>query len=381
SGLGGYNCSNCGRSVAFKACQSNANGNRGRLVATCHLTNAQGEQCKFIRFAPGGSKSPSASPPSMSTPAFPPTPLALPTGPVPSRCPIQGCGQTRIAEDCPRRICRKHCVDQDGRPHPRFASHLTPIYTESLTREYELQQTNARLDAERIASAKQAAQKVTVYAWKPDADEPEIRSIQQGFTWPYFKLSPAMLAFVDLGRTGELGALQMYDDVDLEAWLTVDVGHVVVVHEGQREIHHPHLRTGLRQERAFVREAHKAAASSQKRKAMSPPDSFSPPVKRERSSDSTKTWPRDYYTSDIAACFRDSKTSVRGPHKRTAAVVFNDHFPHLTYRHSTFYENKAIWRDAPQNLKDRFRVIGKNKRGLWSVFTCAVREAEKAQAT
>ncbi|KAF8797811.1 hypothetical protein BYT27DRAFT_7124718 [Phlegmacium glaucopus] len=510
SGLGGYNCSNCGRFVAFKACQSNTNGNRGRLVATCHLTNAQGEQCKFIRFASGGSKSPSMSPPSMSTLTFPPTPLALLTGPVPSRCLIQGCGQTRIAEDCPRRICRKHCVEQggcmlkkhkvanstapalppaisftlpaelrglqgisyhnndtpsepldgrplDGRPHPRFASHLTPIYTESLTREYELQQTNARLDAERIASAKQAAQKVTVYAWKLGADEPEIRSIQQGFTWPYFKLSPTMLALVDLECAGELGALQMYDDVDLEAWLTVDVGHVVVVHEGQqvflrdcsvkncpgfdkhlKEIHHPHLRTGLRQERAFVREAHKAATSSKKRKAMSPPDSFSPPVKRERpsstppydhptplslstpsstptpslhtlsppvalvslsapatgssinepielgdfeDSNSTKAWPRDYYTSDVAACFRDSKTSVRGPHKRTAAVIFNDHFPHLTYHRSTFYENKAIWRDAPQNLKSRFHIIGKNKRGLWSVFTRAVKEAEKAQAT
>jgi hypothetical protein len=68
----------------------------------------------------------------------------------------------------------------DARPNPRFASHLTPIYTEALAREYELEQTNARLDAERIASAKQAAQKITIYAWKPDADAPEIRSIQQG---------------------------------------------------------------------------------------------------------------------------------------------------------------------------------------------------------
>ena len=147
----------------------------------------------------------------------------------------------------------------DARPNPRFASHLTPIYTEALAREYELEQTNARLDAEWIASTKQAAQKITIYAWKPDADEPEIRSIQQGFTWPYFKLSPAILSLVDLERAGELGALQMYDDVNLEAWIAVDVGHIMVVYEGQRvflrdrsakncpgfdkhlkEIHHPH---------------------------------------------------------------------------------------------------------------------------------------------
>src|SRR6266446_380183 len=48
------------------------------LLFQCHLTNAQGEQCKFIHFAPGSSKSPSASPPSMSTPALPPIPLTLP---------------------------------------------------------------------------------------------------------------------------------------------------------------------------------------------------------------------------------------------------------------------------------------------------------------
>ncbi|KIJ95916.1 hypothetical protein K443DRAFT_313428 [Laccaria amethystina LaAM-08-1] len=36
SGLHSYNCSNCGRFVEFKACLSNANGNWGRLVATCH---------------------------------------------------------------------------------------------------------------------------------------------------------------------------------------------------------------------------------------------------------------------------------------------------------------------------------------------------------
>ena len=98
-------------------------------------------------------------------------------------------------------------------------------------------------------------------------------------------------------------------------------------------------------------------------------------------SPSTKAWPHDYYTLEVTACFQDSKISVRGAHKHTAAVVFNDHFPHLTYHHSTFYKNKAIWHSAPQNLKDRFRVIGNNKRGLWSAFTHAVKEAKKAKAT
>ena len=35
-----------------------------------------------------------------------------PTGVV--RCPIQGCGQTRISNDCQRRYCRKHCTANGG---------------------------------------------------------------------------------------------------------------------------------------------------------------------------------------------------------------------------------------------------------------------------
>ena len=108
---------------------------------------------------------------------------------------------------------------------------------------------------------------MTVYAWKADADKPKIQSIQQGFTWPYFKLSPTILALVDLDHAGEFSALQIYNDADLETWLMINIGHVVTVHEGQhvflrdcsvkncvgfdkyiKEICHPHLLTGLCQE-------------------------------------------------------------------------------------------------------------------------------------
>ena len=97
--------------------------------------------------------------------------------------------------------------------------------------------------------------------------------------------------------------------------------------------------------------------------------------------ESLKAWPWDYCTVDITNCFRDNKTLVHGPHKCTAAVIFKDHFPHLTYHHSTFYDNKAIWRNTPQFLRDCYCVIGRNQRGLWSAFTCTVKEAENAQAT
>ncbi|KAF8802795.1 hypothetical protein BYT27DRAFT_7215152 [Phlegmacium glaucopus] len=505
-GLAGCNCTNCGRFVKFKACQSNANGNRGRLIATCHLVNEQGEPCQFFRWAPGSSKSPSTSPsiPSTST-LLPPiahvTPVStLPppiahvasiAGPTPLRCPIQGCGQTRIADDCLRRVCRKHCVGQggcaskkhkaaaslslshplppsnatttppplpspdpapsqpqpatmvvhtsntssqplDARPDPRFASHLLPIYVESLAREQTLELSKSKLDAERITSAKQAAQK-------------------KGFTWPFVKLSLAILSLIGLQQSAELGALQIYDETD-EYWLTIDVDHIIEVREGQhvflrdrsvinchgfdelfKQVSHPHLRNNLPQERAYVRNAWKAlnlgsSSSSQKRKATSPPPHhhFPSSVKRERSlstplqdvfpsslslsSTSTpsptpistassntpmtctsggsvddpielsdgdeKKWPRDYFVCDVAPCFRDARTYVRGRHPCTAAVIFHEHFPSLDFHSSTFSDNKAIWRKAPQRLKNRYLVIGRKKAGCWSKFTAELKRSE-----
>lgn len=208
NGLVGYNCSTCGQFAKFRYCRSNTNGNRGRLMATCHFTNEHGESCNFFRWAPGSTKSPSASPSTLSASTLPPiapsttalshVPTIISSGSTPTRCSVQGCGQTRIADECLRRICRKHCIEQggctakthrtaqgpplmlppirsdatpttasmlssdtvdstplqpraapaavlsapqplDARPDPRFASHLLPIYVESLAREQSLE--------------------------------------------------------------------------------------------------------------------------------------------------------------------------------------------------------------------------------------------------
>lgn len=122
----------CGRFVAFKPCLSDVNGNKGRLVAVCNGPNAQGESCRTIRWKKS-STSPSSSPPLNSPPPVIPAPLpqALePAGSLPPamggsvfattappgtpQCPTRGCGQTRIAPDCQRRLCRKHCVSNGG---------------------------------------------------------------------------------------------------------------------------------------------------------------------------------------------------------------------------------------------------------------------------
>jgi len=83
----------------------------------CHGPNALGEDCNTIRWQKGSSKS--LRIPSLST-----TPLYL-DGPktatafVPAtqsqatmdqgKCPVNGCGQSRITPDCRRELCRKRC--------------------------------------------------------------------------------------------------------------------------------------------------------------------------------------------------------------------------------------------------------------------------------
>jgi hypothetical protein len=43
NGLAGCNCTNCGRFTVFKVIQSNANGNRGRLMATVRVYDHSSE--------------------------------------------------------------------------------------------------------------------------------------------------------------------------------------------------------------------------------------------------------------------------------------------------------------------------------------------------
>ncbi|KAF8810913.1 hypothetical protein BYT27DRAFT_7221760 [Phlegmacium glaucopus] len=417
NGLAGCNCTNCRHFIKFKACQSNANGNRGCLIAM------QGEPCQFFCWAPGSSKSPSVSPSIPSTPTLPlpVAPVAPVAGPTPSWCLVQGCGQTRIADDCLRCVYHKHCIEQadpapsqpqpatmvvhtsntsshplDAHPDAHFASHLLPIYVESLAREQTLELSKSKLDAEQITSAKQAAQKITVHAWRPHITEPESRQIQKGFTWLFFKLSLAILSLLGLQQSAELGALQMYDETD-EYWLTIDIDHIMEVCEDHsvmncegfdklfKQVSHPHLCNNLPLERAYVRNTWKAL----NRKATSPPPlhHFPSSVKCaaddpiELSNGDEKKWPRDCYVCDVAPCFCDARTYVRGHHACNASVIFHEHFPSLKFHSSTFSDNKALWRKAPQRLKNQYLVIGRKKAGCWSKFTAELKGSKKTQAS
>ena len=82
-----------------------------------------GEDCNTIRWQKGSSKSLSISPPSTTASL----PIGAPTTATPfvtttqsqgtvthGKCPVQGCGQSRIAPDCGRQLCRRHCREAGG---------------------------------------------------------------------------------------------------------------------------------------------------------------------------------------------------------------------------------------------------------------------------
>ena len=94
-----------------------------------------------------------------------------------------------------------------------------------------------------------------------------------------------------------------------------------------------------------------------------------------------KRWPKDYHVCDVAPCFRDAKTSIHGPRTRTAATIFCEHFPHLPFHSSTFSDNKAIWRKAPQVLRSHYLCAGRRQAGIWSKFAADVKALEKVQVS
>jgi len=123
-GFGGLKCTSCSTFTPYVPVNSNKNGNKGDLFAVCRRKNSNGEQCSFFRRL---SKSPSVSPALPSEPTFV-SPVTQ--GTQASQCPVAGCGQSRIANDCQRRICRKHCVEKGG---CSYKKHKAEVHTTTST--------------------------------------------------------------------------------------------------------------------------------------------------------------------------------------------------------------------------------------------------------
>ena len=197
-----------------------------------------------VRWQKGSTKSPSHSPPH----AMQPIPIIQsPAGAAATStqqgCLTPSCGQKRIAPDCKRRLCRKHCIAQgtgcpsknhtrsdapasnqqpqelppstfsptpptstcpipmrtpvvsspttlpalaslDANPNPRYASHMPAISIEQVRCEQELAEAKRRTDAEQIACESKAKRSIVVYSWVEDGELPNVHQFQGGFTCP-----------------------------------------------------------------------------------------------------------------------------------------------------------------------------------------------------
>ncbi len=463
----------------------------------CHGPDAQGRDCQFVQFKQGipPLSVPAVVLPSASITAFVPT-----TTPI-AACPISGCGKNRIAPDCERRWCRKHCSEAggcickthrpvtslsstpfitppvssatpcllpplsqapslptlqpsssqslDAQPNPRYVSHMPPIFTEQWRREQELQELKRQQEATRVRYATQAKQAVIIYAWAQNNEPAHVEEVQ-GLSWPYFPLTALILARLELSSS--IG-VQLYRH-SINTWVNVSEGHIVdlqthgcriflklrIVTEYPDFDGHlhadsgnspPNIRRKLKDERRELRERERMIKKGKvkqdvvelssgsevdddlirprKRPCPSPSERAfrkpsaplfefdycsSPgpesglhiadevikvtsegtfPARESTSSpnlpSTNRSWPADYHAIDIVRLYSDCSNHSEQPNNH----IFEQHFPGVPYRRSTFSENRRRWTNAPQSVRDRVLKAKRTPEGLWSFFQSQTR--------
>ncbi|EAU85728.1 hypothetical protein CC1G_12444 [Coprinopsis cinerea okayama7 len=192
-------------------------------------------------------------------------------------CAVEGC-KGRVAQDCGRQRCKAHCemeggcqsknhrvkpappptarrsslrgaqepsssgsvataapippgpqppVPIDPRPNPRHASQMPAIFTETVRVSQELAERQRRADAEQREAANRARQTVTVRGWgqtSEDWDTSRSHTFQDGYTYPYFKITDDVLEAVGLLEGGGKG-LEYYD-VKAATWSGINKGYI-----------------------------------------------------------------------------------------------------------------------------------------------------------
>ena len=86
-----------------------------------------------------------------------------------------------------------------------------------------------------------------------------------------------------------------------------------------------------------------------------------------------KQWPRDFHVVDIVKCIEmcaaektKSKSSrIKGD---LNAFCFASCFPDVTYKPTTFNDNRRRWFEATQQIRDEALAAGHTDAGLWSAF-------------
>ncbi|KAF8060188.1 hypothetical protein FPV67DRAFT_1674151 [Lyophyllum atratum] len=216
-------CADCGRDDVQKLiCNSDTNGNAGRLYASCSNKKSDGTTCSFFRWC-----SPKATPVSSPNPSVNTTlPVSAVLNAASSALSRPGCSKPecaliRVAAECRRVMCRGHCIaaggcsakghvatsttdnrntraiastsrspsrslsppppgqaapptlvqtattsgSRDAFAHPRYASQMPPVFTQQYAQEQVIEEHRRAADAERLANIQRAKDHVIGYGW------------------------------------------------------------------------------------------------------------------------------------------------------------------------------------------------------------------------
>ena len=129
---------------------------------------------------------------------------------------------------------------------PMFSSHMSPIFTQQVAVEQELQAKRRASEKARVENARRAKHTVIAYAWTQVCKEsyslliwlmtgfshkentdPNIVKFQAGFTWPHFEINESILENLELATTHRLKLF----DLRLGVWTTIQLPHTVTVSE------------------------------------------------------------------------------------------------------------------------------------------------------
>ena len=130
-----YACKTCHIRLAPKICKSDKNGNCGRAYVSCHAKSRDGTHCSYYFWLAEGTDGSPPSSPALSTPSSSPDPsLLAPPSTQPSItlsttltiCVKRGFGMGRLHIDCPRKMCRQHCLEAGS---CRVKTHLSTNLT------------------------------------------------------------------------------------------------------------------------------------------------------------------------------------------------------------------------------------------------------------
>jgi hypothetical protein len=115
----------------------------------------------------------------------------------------------------------------DAQPNPRFASQMRPVFTQEMAREEGFREAKRSRDEARLEGLERVKHNVTVYGWSKDGQAPNVSEFQDGYVWPNFKISSAVIEDLELLTDGRTHVF-LYR-APLGAWTKIKPDHIVGV--------------------------------------------------------------------------------------------------------------------------------------------------------